>query len=410
VPPAKADQEIYLDPARLRRRLERAQKLEWRQGRRALESLTLDLDSFSAARPADILVTKRVFAGELRQALDARSEERYRHYLRTLTRSLEAKSEAPHSDLNLRRWKEHEDVLTGSLWIIPRRDASGAHSAEYHGNFVPQIPNQLIRRFTREGELVVDLFAGLGTTLIEARRLKRASIGVELDPAAAEAAREALDRDNAQMGAPSVLLVGDSSLEETSAQVRRQMRAMGRSSCQLVVLHPPYHDIVPFSGLPGDLSSAESLNEFLRGMDRVFHFAWALLDPGRFLALVIGDKYEKSRWVPLGFKTMARAERRGFRLKSVVVKNMEGNRAKRQSARLWERRAIAGNFYLFKHEYIFVFEKPRDVPRQVSLIDLPRPVGRRRSRAPQRAGRQAASRAGGSSRRSQRPGTRRGGT
>jgi len=374
-----------------------------------LEGLARDLRAFAIERPALILVTAAVFAAELRQAAQARTEERYRHYLRTLSRSLKEKSEAPHSDLNLRRWKEHEDVLTGSLWLIPRRDSSGAHTAEYHGNFVPQVPNQLIRRFTKEGELVVDLFAGLGTTLIEARRLRRPSIGVELDPAAAEAAREALDRDTTQRGAPAVLLVGDSSLEETAAEVRRQMRALGRSTCQLAILHPPYHDIVPFSGLPGDLSAAESLNEFLRGMDRVFRLAWRLLDPGRFLALVIGDKYEKSRWVPLGFKTMARAERVGFRLKSVVVKNMEGNRAKRQSSRLWERRAIAGDFYLFKHEYVFLLEKPRDVPRQVSLIDLPRPEGRRRSRGSRRGARQGASRARGSSRRSPRPGKPRGG-
>src|SRR6267378_3168688 len=107
---------------------------------------------------------------------------------------------------------------------------------------------------------------------------------------------------------------------------------------------------------------------------------------------------------------MVRAERVGFRLKSVVVKNMEGNRAKRQSSRLWERRAIAGDFYLFKHEYVFIFEKPRDVPRQVSLTDLPRSAGRRRSRARRRGARQGASPDRGSSRRSPRPGTRRGGT
>src|SRR6266850_113343 len=140
---ARSERSFHLDPAPLRRKLERVQKLPWSEGRRALDSLAGDLEPFSAAGGAEILVTNRVFAGELRQAVEARSEERYRHYLRTLTRSLAAKSEAPHSDINLRRWKEHEDVLTGSLWMIPRRDSSGAHSAEYHGNFVPQVPNQL---------------------------------------------------------------------------------------------------------------------------------------------------------------------------------------------------------------------------------------------------------------------------
>lgn len=395
----------YLDPEPLRRELKRASGLPPKEARRALERLRESLGRHARPEPSHILVTHRVFDGELKQALEAKSEDRFRHYLRTLERSLREVAPAPLSDINLRRWKEHEDILTESLWIIGRRDSSGAHAADYHGNFVPQIPNQVIRRYTRKGELVLDLFAGLGTTLIEARRLGRPSIGVELDPAAAEAAREALDRD-AQGRAPASVLVGDSALSSTAAAVKRQMRAIGRTGAQLVVLHPPYHDIIPFSGLPGDLSASQTTLEFLRGMDRVFGLAWSLLDPGRFMILVIGDKYERSRWVPLAFKTMGYAERRGFLLKSIVVKNMEGNRAKRTSSRLWARRAIAGNFYIFKHEYIFVFEKPRDSPRQLSLGELTRP----RARGSRRGGRRGASGSRGSRRRSSRPGTRPGGT
>lgn len=405
VPASTEAGQVYLDPARLRKYLERAAALGHKEARRSVERLRAGLDRYARPSPAEILVTRPVFDRELAQALEAKTEERFRHYLRTLTRSLREPSLAPASDINLRRWKEHEDIVTESLWMITRRDSSGAHSAEYHGNFVPQIPHQVIRRFTRPGDLVLDLFAGLGTTLIEARRLGRPSIGVELDPAVAEAAREGLDRDAARTGAPAFVLVGDSSLPETAGAVRRQMREVGRSSAQLAILHPPYHDIVAFSGLPGDLSAADTVEQFLKGMERVFDLAWSLLDPGRFMILVIGDKYEKSRWVPLGFKAMGRAERRGFRLKSIVVKNMEGNRGKRSTSRLWARRAIAGNFYVFKHEYIFVFEKPRDVPRQASLAELSRP----RSAGSRRGARRGAPRGRAASRRSSRPRTRRGG-
>jgi DNA methylase len=394
-----SDRPAYLDPAPLKRRLDAAVGLPYPKARKALADLRGSLERYTAAGPGAIRVTRAVFEGELRQALEAKSEERFRHYLRTLARSLGEESKAPLSDINLRRWKEHEDILTESLWIIPRRDSTGAHSADYHGNFVPQIPNQVIRRYTRPGDLVLDLFAGLGTTLIEARRLGRPSLGVELDPAAAEAAREALDRDAPGAGrSPAVVIVGDSSKGDTAAAVKRQIRAMGHASAKLAVLHPPYHDIITFSGLPGDLSASGSLAEFLRGMDRVFDLAWASLDPGRMAILVIGDKYERSRWVPLAFKTMQRAERRGFVLKSIVVKNMEGNRAKRTSSRLWARRAIAGNFYVFKHEYIFVLEKPRDSPRQVSLGEVRGPP----SAGSGRGARRGASGARGSSRRSSR--------
>lgn len=396
-----------LDAERLHAELSYVADLPWKEGRARMRALSRDLEKYRAAGRTHILVTEEVFRGELEQAFEAQSEERYRHYMRTLERSLREPAHSTVSDINLRRWKEHEDILTESLWIFPRRDSTGAHTADYHGNFVPQIPNQVIRRFTKPGELVLDLFAGLGTTLIESRRLNRRCIGVELDPAVAEAAREALDRDGAHDASRSCLLVGDSSLPATAKSIRRQMRAMGAAGAQLVLLHPPYHDIVPFSGLPGDLSAAASVDEFLRRMEAVLRMAWDMLDPGRFLVVVIGDKYERGRWVPLGFKTMQRAERCGFKLKSVVVKNMEGNRAKRGTERLWERRAIAGNFYIFKHEYVFIFEKPRDTPRQVSLTDLPRRGTRRPAAGSRRGRRQGASRGRGSSGRSGRGRTRR---
>lgn len=75
------------------------------------------------------------------------------------------------NDLNLNNWQEYKDILTDSLWIIGARDKSGAHTGEYHGNFIPQIPNQLMRRFTKKDDVVLDTFLGSGTTLIECRRL-----------------------------------------------------------------------------------------------------------------------------------------------------------------------------------------------------------------------------------------------
>lgn len=48
------------------------------------------------------------------------------------------------------KWKEL-DINTDSLWIIGPRAKGGKHEDVYHGNFVPQIPNQMIRRYTDEG-------------------------------------------------------------------------------------------------------------------------------------------------------------------------------------------------------------------------------------------------------------------
>jgi hypothetical protein len=36
---------------------------------------------------------------------------------------------------------------------------------------------------------------------------------------------------------------------------------------------------------------------------------------------------------------------------------MAGNRAKLNQEALWRYRALAGGYYIFKHEYIFLFKK-----------------------------------------------------
>ena len=83
------------------------------------------------------------------------------------------------NDINLEKWKE-EDIWTESLWIIPERDKSGKHSGFYHGNFVPQIPRQLITRYTKRNDVVFDPFVGSGTTAFEAENLKRHFIGIDI--------------------------------------------------------------------------------------------------------------------------------------------------------------------------------------------------------------------------------------
>lgn len=55
----------------------------------------------------------------------------------------------------------------------------------YPARFIPEIPGTLIGYFSEEGETVLDPFCGSGTTLTEAMRLRRKSIGIDLNPVAA---------------------------------------------------------------------------------------------------------------------------------------------------------------------------------------------------------------------------------
>jgi len=82
--------------------------------------------------------------------------------------------------MDMTNWKG-SDLNVESLWIIPKRDRSGKHSNIYHGNFIPQIPNQLLRRCTQEGDTVIDLFLGSGTTMYECEKLQRNCIGFDVN-------------------------------------------------------------------------------------------------------------------------------------------------------------------------------------------------------------------------------------
>jgi len=260
------------------------------------------------------------------------------------------------NDINLNRWKEYNDILTDSLWDLDKRDRSGTHSAGYWGNFIPQIPNQLLRRYTKRGEWVLDGFLGSGTSLIECKRLERNGLGIEIQPSIAKRAAEAIEKESSSTSSKCVVAVGDSS----ELDIAQWLNKNGASSVQFVILHPPYWDIIKFSDFENDLSNAKTVEEFLAGFGRIIDNCSNVLDTGRFLAVVIGDKYSDGELVPLGFKTMQEVLKRNFTLKSIIVKNFKHTKGKRGQEELWRYRALVGGFYVFKHEYIFLFKKSVD--------------------------------------------------
>src|SRR5215831_11468275 len=315
---------------------------------------TIERDQMSSPRDWEAMAYDRsVLAKELDQILEARTIERARYYLKRLARGVEGTKNGKLNDINLFRWKEYGEVITDSLWMLPRRDTSGAHLGWYWGNFIPQIPHQMMLRYTRRGDWVLDPFVGSGTTLIECRRLGRNGIGIELNSDVVERSRILVERAANPRGVSTSISLGDS----TSLDMNALLEASRIDSVQLLMLHPPYADIIRFSDDPADLYACKDTDEFLAMFGQVLDNVLPVLERGRYCTLVAGDKYHKGQWIPLGFYCMNEVIKRGMLLKSTIVKNFEDTRAKRDQKQLWRYRALVGGFYIFKHEYVFVFQK-----------------------------------------------------
>jgi len=61
---------------------------------------------------------------------------------------------------------EESQLQTTTVWSFPIRGSWATHKPTYRGNWAPQIPRNLILKYSKESDLVLDPMVGAGTTLI----------------------------------------------------------------------------------------------------------------------------------------------------------------------------------------------------------------------------------------------------
>lgn len=248
------------------------------------------------------------------------------------------------------------EINVDSLWIIKERDKSGKHKNVYHGNFIPQIPNQLIRRYTKENDIVFEPFAGAGTTLFECECLNRRYIGFDINEKIVDYVKSEMKGNfSKQYYLENVDVLNKKEVDKYLLSAGKKFKT---EKVQFVIMHPPYMDIVKFTDHKNDLSKACELEDFIEKFKTVCNNTLQVLEKNKYFALVIGDVYKKSEVIPLSFYCMDMINKNfNVKLKGIIVKNIEGNRGKLGINSIWKYRALKSDYFLFKHEYIFVFKK-----------------------------------------------------
>jgi DNA modification methylase len=219
-----------------------------------------------------------------------------------------------------------------TLWEYPSQDYGDSQQGRpgYAGATPSYVIWNLLQRYTRENELVVDCFAGSGTTLDVARDLKRRALGYDVHPT-----RKDIFRVDARKLAP-----------ELSGKV------------DFVFIDPPYSTHLDYGDDPRDIGKLDVAKgpQYYDAMEQVFREILRVLKPGKHMGLYVSDSYVHGKgFFPIGFELFARLQKVGFEPVDIVAvvrhnKTLDmGN---------YRKAAEDGNFFLRGFNYLFILRKP----------------------------------------------------
>jgi adenine-specific DNA-methyltransferase len=226
-------------------------------------------------------------------------------------------------------------LQTTTLWYHPSQQYDGDVMGDprFEGRTPSYVIWNLLQRYTRAGDLVVDPFCGGGTTLDVARSLGREARGFDVAPA----------RDDIERADARALPLADSSVD-------------------FFFLDPPYSTHLDYAkgGAPrdDDIGALDAFGpEYSEALERVFAELGRCLKDRRYLAVYVSDSFKKKQgFAGIGAHLFVQLERRFRPIDHVAV--VRGNR-KLEKPR-FHRVAEEENFFLRGFNHLLIFKQERD--------------------------------------------------
>ncbi len=219
------------------------------------------------------------------------------------------------------------DLEATTLWDFPTQSPGPVDFGDHRFNGVTpaSVVMNLVRRYSRPGDLVVDVMVGSGTTLDVARVLGRRVLGFDLAPRRSEIVRN----DARHLPLPD-------------------------DSVDLHFIDPPYSDNVRYSDDPRCLGRlAATADAYYEAIEAVSREAHRILRGGGVLAWITSDAYRRHEFTPVGFSTFERLLRAFVPVDIVCL----ARRNDRSASPMWEHRARTRGFYLRGFKYLFLMRK-----------------------------------------------------
>lgn len=228
-------------------------------------------------------------------------------------------------------------VFTTTLWEYPSQHyGEGMQGDKAYAGATPSwVIWQLLQRYTRENDLVVDPMCGSGTTMDVARDLKRRALGYDLSPARPDIFR---------------------------ADARKIPLEDGKAD--FVFVDPPYSTHLEYSDQAGDIGKLDAAgDEYYEAMEKVIGECWRVLKDRRYMGLYVSDSWRKRKgsepgsgagtFMPIGFELFARLRER-FKPVDVIAVVRHNQKLARGN---WNKAAEEGNFFLRGFNYLFIVKK-----------------------------------------------------